>query len=344
MPRTTISVATFAACASLLFAAPVRSEPVRAALIVGNATYTSLPGIPACARSANVVAAAMRGLGFEVTERADASIGGIDAGIGEFSQRVAGKGAAFIYVCGYATDFNDRTFLLPISANIARPSDLLTQGVLAKTMLTTVSRDSETVAVVIFDLVPKPDAPKINLDALATIPVPDGVGVMAVTETTLSDRPTPLATALVSALVGPQVRTDVLLNTVRARLAPGSVGTVAAHTPVRFNLLAGAPAPAPAPPPVPVVVQPPPPVTPVPAVAPPPAPAPKPYPDEAQMSEPERREVQGALVRLGYYSLPVDGRFGPETRAAMRRYQHEIGAEMTGRLTAEQATRLVSTR
>ena len=33
--------------------------------------------------------------------------------------------------------------------------------------------------------------------------------------------------------------------------------------------------------------------------------------------------------------------FGPDTRAAIRRYQHELGADMTGRLTAAQATRLV---
>ncbi len=61
------------------------------------------------------------------------------------------------------------------------------------------------------------------------------------------------------------------------------------------------------------------------------------------MTDADRREVQSALVRLGYYDSPVDSLFGPETRAAIRRYQHEIGAEMTGRLTAEEATRLVNT-
>ena len=67
-------------------------------------------------------------------------------------------------------------------------------------------------------------------------------------------------------------------------------------------------------------------------------------PDEGLMTDADRRKVQGALGRLGYYDLPVDGVFGPETRAAIRRYQHEIGAEMTGRLTAAQASRLASTR
>lgn len=53
--------------------------------------------------------------------------------------------------------------------------------------------------------------------------------------------------------------------------------------------------------------------------------------------------VQDALHRLGYYEGQVDGVFGPLTRTAIRRFQHNIGAEMTGHLTAEEASRLVST-
>ena len=42
--------------------------------------------------------------------------------------------------------------------------------------------------------------------------------------------------------------------------------------------------------------------------------------------------------RMGYYSGRIDGTFGPETRAAIRRYQFEIKADLTGQLNAEQAT------
>ena len=64
--------------------------------------------------------------------------------------------------------------------------------------------------------------------------------------------------------------------------------------------------------------------------------------DEEQMSEQDRRQVQLRLATLGYYSGRIDGTFGPESRAAIRRYQFEIKADQTGRLTAEQATRLVN--
>jgi peptidoglycan hydrolase-like protein with peptidoglycan-binding domain len=66
-------------------------------------------------------------------------------------------------------------------------------------------------------------------------------------------------------------------------------------------------------------------------------------PDEASMSEADRLRVQDILHRLGYYKGHVDGVFGSLTRAAIRRFQHDIGAEMTGHLTAEETSRLVST-
>jgi Putative peptidoglycan binding domain len=73
-------------------------------------------------------------------------------------------------------------------------------------------------------------------------------------------------------------------------------------------------------------------------------PAPPSLPAEADMSEANRRQIQEALRRLDYYKGPVDGIFGTLTRAAIRRFQHEIGADTTGHLTAEEANRLVTSR
>lgn len=58
------------------------------------------------------------------------------------------------------------------------------------------------------------------------------------------------------------------------------------------------------------------------------------------MAEADPRVVQDALHSLGYYQGPADGIFGPSSRAAVRHFQHDIGAEVTGRLTAEEANRL----
>jgi peptidoglycan hydrolase-like protein with peptidoglycan-binding domain len=70
--------------------------------------------------------------------------------------------------------------------------------------------------------------------------------------------------------------------------------------------------------------------------------APSPMPAQAEMSAANRRQMQEALRRRQYYRGPVDGIFGPLTRAAIRRFQRAIGAETTGTLTADQANRLTT--
>jgi Putative peptidoglycan binding domain len=350
MIRTHAVTFVAAAFGALLLSPRALAEPPRAALVVGSANYASLPAIVGCGRSANAISAALRGLNFQITERQDASTGGLDAGMSEFADRLGnGKGPGFVYICGYATDFNNRTFLLPTTVRLGRPSDVITQGVLAKSMLATVSRDPATVAVVVFDLIPQPGpAQRIDLDALAAVAVPDGVAVIVATETTTTQvtaqGPTPVAAALVAALSGPEVRTEGVLASVKAKLAASPSTLAAWHVPVQPGFLAGGP---------PVSTSHPPPVAIAPPVAPPvAAPVAPPVaaaasvqmPDEAQMTEFDRRQVQDSLLRLGYYDRAVDAKFGPETRAAIRRYQHEIAGEMTGYLTADQATRLVNSR
>ena len=86
-----------------------------------------------------------------------------------------------------------------------------------------------------------------------------------------------------------------------------------------------------------------------PTIIPTPAPAPvlapllTTKPDETSTSKADRRRVQEALRRLGFYRGHADGIFGPLTRAAIRRFQHDSGAPMTGHLTAEELSRLAST-
>jgi peptidoglycan hydrolase-like protein with peptidoglycan-binding domain len=67
-------------------------------------------------------------------------------------------------------------------------------------------------------------------------------------------------------------------------------------------------------------------------------------PAEDQMSEANRRQIQKILEGMKYYQGPIDGKFGPLSRTAIRRYQESIGAKSTGYLTAAEATRLASTR
>ena len=65
-------------------------------------------------------------------------------------------------------------------------------------------------------------------------------------------------------------------------------------------------------------------------------------PAEDKMNARNRRQVQQALQRLGYYEGPLDELFGPATRSAIRRFQESIGAQATGRLNETEASRLAS--
>lgn len=74
---------------------------------------------------------------------------------------------------------------------------------------------------------------------------------------------------------------------------------------------------------------------PPPAPAPAPAPAPPPTPMVAPSATPHLiRQVQTVLRNAGDYHLAVDGRDGPGTIKALRRWQHAHGLRPTGTIDA----------
>ena len=362
-----------AAIFSVLFAAApaTAAPPARLALVIGEATYAALPALPTCAGSSRSVAAALRHSGFEVMQRLDTTSGETDAALTAFAKQLAEApgSTAVVYFCGYAAGLDVRSFLLPVSATIERPFDVLTQGVVARSVLATVSTGTAG-GLLALDVFAQPgNSAPLPLDRLAQGISMSGQGYAAVAETNSTDALTPFAAALANGLAAPTVETGALVRDLQHRLAavPGAK-LIVAQAPASASFLAGGPPPKPAPvakeqaaqepppppPAAPTPQQPPAPSPSPPQASPPPPPTPAPtvaapnpipaMPDENQMTEADRRRVQAALAVLGYYDGRVDGQFGPETRAAIRRFQHEIGADMTGRLTAEQAGRLVAGR
>jgi hypothetical protein len=159
---------------------------------------------------------------------------------------------------------------------------------------------------------------------LAREAVPEGVGVAVIGETKPPSAPTAFAGAL-AALASSGVVPPDALGTLAGKL-PAAAGITVAG--VQDAKLAATPPPAPSA---------------APAAAPAPAnPNGTALPADDAMTQPQRRQVQIALAGLGYYDGRLDGVFGPDTRAAIRRWQHEKGAAMTGRLTSLQATALAA--
>jgi hypothetical protein len=307
------------------------------ALVIGESSYTALPPLPGCALSAHAMAAALQRLGYNVEEHDDATSGAIYAGIEALTNRMkaAPDAPAFVYVCGYATGYNDRPFVLPADAHVSAPSDVLTQGILAKSIRDAVINGKPSTVVLAFDVVPLPKvAAPVPLAALLKPAPPSAFGYIAVSDTAPGSTPMPLATTLVPLMTSP-LQGAALLTAAQQQLSGDKTATVAALSlPDAGLYLAGAP-PAPH---VGPAAQ---------ATAPPVAAATKPaaasLPDEAAMTNPQRRLVQRALAHFGYYDGKLDGVFGPDTRAAIRRWQFEEHQPMTGHLTAQEASKLAST-
>lgn len=53
-------------------------------------------------------------------------------------------------------------------------------------------------------------------------------------------------------------------------------------------------------------------------------------PEPRRYYRPIEADVQAALARRGYYYGPIDGSFGPRTRAAIRAYQYDHDLPVTG--------------
>jgi hypothetical protein len=305
------SYLAIACLASAAHAAPL-------ALVIGNAAYTNFPALPACTASAGLVARKLTAAGFTVTSAADLSNGGLDGAVTDFTTHAATAPAtpALVYVCAYGASLDTRDFILPVTAQIAGPTDLMAEGVLARSLVGTGRIKRQAPLLVALDLVRDPSgllAPPGG--ALASLPLPTGVGVAVIGETRPPSAPTAFAGALAKA-VGDGTLAPDTLGSIAAHLPAGGGATVAAVQDAKLQAAAPPPAPAKA------------------------ATQAEPLPDDGALSETQRRRVQIALAGMGYYDGRLDGVFGPETRAAIRRWQHEKGADMTGQLTGVQATEL----
>ena len=323
-----------------------RSEPPRIALVIANGRYASMPALTRCTASAAAVRDALRGVGFEVIERSDLGRGEFDTSIGALARRLAAApgAAGVLYYCGYDMEFNGRSFLLPASASIARDYDVLTQGIIAKSLVDSLIRGNESRGFVLLDVFRTPAASSsAGLSGLAEQIHPSNFAVIGASNDGSSEGPTAAALAVRDQTTEAETTPDRFAAGIYHRLAKAPA--VTAHFVPAIAQPSPAPASSTASPAVAVPPAAPPPTPPTPEAAVAASPAAPPrvtMADEDQMPEQDRRRVQVLLASMGYYSGRIDGTFGPETRAAIRRYQFEIKAEMTGRLNAEQATRLVN--
>ena len=312
------------------------------ALVIGNSAYTAQPKLPACEASANLVASVLSRAGFKVTRYSNPSNARLGTAISSLGDEAAAMpgGRALIYYCGYAVSYQDRLFLVPVEARLERDADVLSQGIVARLLMSSAAGPGSGAGLVLMDTAPVPGSPPLAFDSMlrlsdashgglgaASLPPPEGTG------------PAPLATALADLVgSGGGLEAGAALAGIRTQ-ERWSRAMLAVRQPAEPSWLLGGPAPA-APPAGNGRLQ-------GPAAAagqPAPAPAPAQPPGPPEMAVPnagERRRIQLALRELGYFRGQVNGTFGPDTLAAVRQFQKDYGVPATGRLTVQQAEKLL---
>jgi hypothetical protein len=345
-----------AAVAALLAgsdAAPAdAADATHRALVVGNGGYEQLAQPEQCPTSAKYLADALRELQFKVDEIIDGTNGRISAGIFRLAQPAAPDSLTIVYFCGYGVMFEERAFLIPVRADLDGPFRVLTEGILAKSIYAALERSGGGQALVVLDVV-EPGAE--GAQAAFVPPVPPEDVVALVSTGVAPSFPGLTGLRLSQDLAKPGAELGTVLTAIFEEPA-GDAGRsidLSGLPDQPVVLSAAAPAPAPA-----AAVATPAPDTQEetqPATAAEPASAPSPPPaaeEEAppadepgfalSLSEVDRRSIQEELRRLGFYSGGIDGDFGPGTRAAVARYQQDLGEAATGRLTPAQVMRLLA--
>jgi hypothetical protein len=89
----------------------------RVALVIGNGAYKDSP-LPNPTNDARDIARMLRGIGFDVIQRENATKPEMKESIRAFGQRIQKGGTGLFYYAGHATQINGKNFLIPIAANI----------------------------------------------------------------------------------------------------------------------------------------------------------------------------------------------------------------------------------
>ena len=93
----------------------------RIALVIGNGKYQHadiLPKLDNPTHDAEDIAKALRGFGFEVIERKDQSLEGMNSAIAEFGRKMADAEAALFYFAGHGLQVKGQNYLVPVDANV----------------------------------------------------------------------------------------------------------------------------------------------------------------------------------------------------------------------------------
>ncbi len=211
------------------FAAPrdgLAAAPARIALVIGNSGYGDMPPLANPANDAQLMAATLRKVGFEVIERIDADQNTMQLAVFELQDRLIEAGAdavGLFYYAGHGVQVNGQNYLIPLNAGVKKEREVAIKSVSAAFVLGQMEVTGNAMNIVILDAcrnnplprseragtvgLAKMDAPRGSLVAYSTGPgevARDGVGLNS-----------PYTTALARELLVPGVPIEQMFKNVR---------------------------------------------------------------------------------------------------------------------------------
>ncbi len=127
-----------------------RTTEKRVALVVGNASYQNSVKLRNPANDACAIAASLRSMDFDVVERVDQTVLGMDECLKEFNERMGGADAALLFYAGHGLQVDGENYLVPIDAELSEVGQLKQQTISLNDQLWMMSKKS-AVSIVILD-------------------------------------------------------------------------------------------------------------------------------------------------------------------------------------------------
>ncbi len=126
------------------------STEKRVALVIGNSRYESAP-LRNPVNDANLVAATLREIGFDVIARTDATLREMQLAIREFSRKIQNGSVGLFYYAGHGMQSAGRNFLIPIGASIEVEGDVVLEGLDLNSVLEQMGMAQNRLNIVILD-------------------------------------------------------------------------------------------------------------------------------------------------------------------------------------------------
>ena len=123
------------------------------ALVIGNASYTSISKLDNPVNDANDISDALQRLGFNVEKLINAELEQIENAVLRLKNRlsISGNSYGFFYYAGHGVQSNGENYLIPLNASIPSESHLRTRAFSVQTMLNNLNEAGNKLNIIVLD-------------------------------------------------------------------------------------------------------------------------------------------------------------------------------------------------